>query len=184
MRAGGRLRVAAGRRWGGVDVGGGRRLWVGEFGGLSSNQVGERRDVVEAVYAILKITPEGNAQLPAGRLQAQKGVPATAACVTPRPRAELPLLDVLPDVILRQVVVQWNFRMVENQQQLRLLPVNLPQHLIQFRPARLLEEQLVEVPDSSAGILVCLAASRATRALKAAECRLFVPVMTLLGMEQ
>jgi hypothetical protein len=53
---------------GGADLAGVLRLWVGELGGLSSDQVGERRDVVEALYAILKITPEGNPQLPAGRL--------------------------------------------------------------------------------------------------------------------
>ena len=40
------------------------------------------------------------------------------------------------------------------------------------------------VPDSSARVRVRWAASRATRALKAAECRFFVPVMTLFGMEQ
>src|SRR5512135_3233595 len=33
-------------------------------------------------------------------------------------------------------------------------------------------------------VLVCLAASRATLALKAAECRLRLPVMTHLGMDQ
>ena len=37
-----------------------------------------------------------------------------------------------------------------------------------------------KVPDGSARVLVCLAASRATRALKAPECRFFVSVMTLL----
>jgi hypothetical protein len=39
-------------------------------------------------------------------------------------------------------------------------------------------------PELSARVLVCLAASSATRALKAAECRFFVPVMMLLRMEQ
>ena len=45
-------------------------------------------------------------------------------------------------------------------------------------------EWIWKVPDTSARVLVCLTASRATRALKAAECRFFVSVMTLLGMEQ
>jgi hypothetical protein len=57
------------------------------------------------VYAALKITLEGNPQLPADRRQAEKGVRATAAHVIPRPRADIPLLDGLADVILRQVVV-------------------------------------------------------------------------------
>ncbi len=120
------------------------RLWVGEISGLSSDQVGQRRDVVEALYTILKITPEGNAKLPAGRLQAEEGVPAAAARITPRPRADLPLLHVLPDIVLRQIVVQRDFRVVENQEQFRLLAVNLSQQLVQFRPARFLQEQPVE----------------------------------------
>jgi len=37
---------------------------------------------------------------------------------------------------------------------------------------------------SSAAVLVCLAASRATFALKAAGCRFLVPAMIHLGMEQ
>src|SRR5262245_24688916 len=41
-----------------------------------------------------------------------------------------------------------------------------------------------KVPDNSARVRVCLAASRATRALKAAECRLRVPLMMRLGMDQ
>ena len=47
-----------------------------DFRGLSSNQVGQWRDLVQVVYAILKISPEGHTQLSAGRLQAEEGVPA------------------------------------------------------------------------------------------------------------
>src|SRR5262249_39762195 len=39
-------------------------------------------------------------------------------------------------------------------------------------------------PDSSARVRVCLATSTANRAMKAAEDRLHVPLMTLLGMNQ
>ena len=53
-----------------------------------------------------------------------------------------------------------------------------------FFPLLIWTEWTWNVPDSSARVLVYVAASRATRALKAAECRFVVPVMTLLGMEQ
>jgi len=91
-------------------------LRVGEFGSLSFYQVGQGRDFVETAYSIPKKTPEGHTELPTGRLQAEKGIPAASARVASRPRADLPLLDVLPDIVLRQVVVQRNFRVLENQQ--------------------------------------------------------------------
>lgn len=40
------------------------------FGGLSPDQVGQGRNGVQALYAILKIPSDGETQLPAGRLQA------------------------------------------------------------------------------------------------------------------
>src|SRR5450631_177817 len=130
-----------------MRVGGSRRVRLCSRGfcSPSSNQFSQGRDIVETPYSILKITPEGYAELPTGRLQAEKRIPAAPAQVASRPRADLPLLDVLPDVILRQVVVQRNLRMFENQQQLRLLAVNLLQFLIQLRPTRLLQKQSVEV---------------------------------------
>ena len=42
------------------------------------HEVGQSEDVVPSVYAILKIVPEGNAQLPTGLLQAEKSIAATA----------------------------------------------------------------------------------------------------------
>ena len=49
-----------------------RGLRVGGFGCLSSDHVGQGRDLVQSPYAIPKITPEGHTQFPAGCLQAEK----------------------------------------------------------------------------------------------------------------
>src|ERR1700693_441863 len=62
------------------------RLCAGGFRGLASNQIGQVRDLVETPYAIPKITPEGHAELPTGRLQAEKSIPAAPARVAPRSR--------------------------------------------------------------------------------------------------
>jgi hypothetical protein len=75
-------------------------LRVGGFDSLSSDQVGQVRDLVQTPYAIPKIPPEGHTQLPAGCLQAEKSIPATPARVAPRPSADFSLLHVLPDVVL------------------------------------------------------------------------------------
>ena len=113
--------------------------------GLESDQVCEGRNLAEVLDAILKILPKRLAQLAAGRLQAEKGVARTTTCVAPRARADLPLLHVLPDVVLRQIVVQRNLRAGQDQQQLITFAVNLLQRQVQSWPAGLLSEQPVEV---------------------------------------
>ncbi len=90
--------------------GGGRRSGGLGFGGLATDQVGQGRDVVQALNAVTQVAPEGHGQRAAGRFQAEKRVPAAAARVASRSRADLPLLHVLADVVLRQVVVQRDLR--------------------------------------------------------------------------
>ncbi len=82
---------------------------------------------MRAAYAILKIAEEGDAQFPAGLLQADKGIAATPAHVTPRTGTDLAFLRPLPDVALREIVVQRNLRPLQNQQEVGALRVNPPQ---------------------------------------------------------
>src|SRR4030042_993739 len=85
------------------------------LGGLP-NEVGQSEDVVPSAYAILKVPPERNAQLPAGLLQADKSIAATAAQLAPRAGADLPLLRPFSDIVLREVVVQRDFGTVQHSQ--------------------------------------------------------------------
>jgi len=78
--------------------------------GRLPHQLGQGKDFMRSAYAILKVPPKGYAQLPAGLLQADKGVAATPAQFAARAGADLPLLRPLPNVALREIVVQRDFR--------------------------------------------------------------------------
>jgi hypothetical protein len=95
--------------------------------------------------SIPQIAPERNPQLATRLLQTQKRVTAATTEGTSSARADFPLLHVLANVILRQVVVQRNFRVFENQQQMLFLGVNRPESFIELRPARGLGEESVEL---------------------------------------
>ena len=86
--------------------------------GRSPHEVRQGKDFMHSAYAIPKILPEGNAQLSTSLLQADKGVAATPAQLAPRAGADLPLLRPFPNVALREIVVQWNLRPVQNQQEI------------------------------------------------------------------
>ena len=83
---------------------------------LLADQIRQPRDFIQASYAILEILPEVDSQPPARLLQARKGVPRTPTRVTPRAAADLPLLDVVLDVPLAEVVVQRHLGALEHQQ--------------------------------------------------------------------
>ena len=70
------------------------------------HQLRQGKDFMRSAYSILKIPPEGYAQLPAGLLQADKGVATAPAQFAPRAGADLPSLRPLSNVALREVVVQ------------------------------------------------------------------------------
>jgi hypothetical protein len=59
--------------------------------GRPPNQLRQSNDFRRFAYAILEILPEGYAQLPAGLLQADKGVAAAPAQLASRAGADLPL---------------------------------------------------------------------------------------------
>src|SRR3989339_1684850 len=114
--------------------------------GRLPHEVGQGEDVMHAAYAILKVLPEGHAQLPAGLLQADEGVAATPAQFAPRAGADLPLLRPLPNVAFRKIVVQRKLRTLQDQQQIIPLLVDPPQGLVQIDKARPPSEQPLEVP--------------------------------------
>src|SRR4030042_650899 len=91
--------------------------------GRLPRQVRQGEDFMQSAYAILKVPPERYAQLPASLLQANKGVAATPAQLAPRAGADLPLLRPLPNVALREIVVQRNLRALQDQQQIVALLV-------------------------------------------------------------
>src|ERR1017187_4569030 len=103
--------------------------------GRLPHQFRQGKDFTRSAYAILKIPPEGYAQLPACLLQTDKGVAAAPAQFAPRAGADLPPLRPLPNVALREVVVQRNLGPLQNQQQVAPLRVNSPQGLVQVRKA-------------------------------------------------
>jgi len=114
--------------------------------GCMPHEVRQSEDFVLSAYAIPKIPPEGYAQLSTSLLQADKRVAAAPAQFAPRAGANLPLLRPLPDVVLREVVVQRNLRPLQDQQEIIPLLVNPPQGLVQIRKAGPPPEQPVEVP--------------------------------------
>ena len=110
------------------------------------HEVRQGKDFMHSAYAILKIPPEGYAQLPASLLQADKGVAASPAQFAPRAGADLPLLRPFPNVALREIVVQRNLRPLQNQQEIVPLFVNPPQRFVQIRKAGSPPKQPVKIP--------------------------------------
>ena len=60
--------------------------------GRLPHQLWQGKDFMRSAYAVLKIPPEGHAQLPAGLLQADKGVAARRPELAPRAGADLRFL--------------------------------------------------------------------------------------------
>src|SRR3954468_7356477 len=91
------------------------------------------RDLTHAAHAILKILPEVDSQPSARLLQARKGVPCTPTQLTAGAAADLPLLHIVPDVALAQVVVQRHLRTLQDHQQLRTIRRHPFQHPVDRR---------------------------------------------------
>src|SRR4051812_14049713 len=70
----------------------------------------------QATHAILEILPEVDSQPSARLLQARERVPRTSSRLTAGAAADLPLLHVVPDVPLAQVVVQRHPRPLQHPQ--------------------------------------------------------------------
>src|SRR5271156_5139868 len=68
--------------------------------GLLADLIRQSRDLTEAAHPILKILPEVDSQPPARLLQARERVSCLPTQITPGAAADLPLLDVVPDVPL------------------------------------------------------------------------------------
>src|SRR5450759_3593214 len=73
---------------------------------LPANLSRQSRDLTQTSNAILKIRPEIDSQSPARLLQARKRVSRLTSQRAPSAPADLPLLHVVADVPLAQVVVQ------------------------------------------------------------------------------
>src|SRR3954447_20231010 len=73
---------------------------------LLADLIRQPRDLTQAAHAILKILPEGPSQPPGRLLQTRKRGTRTSPQLSAGAAADLPLLHVIPDVPLAQVVVQ------------------------------------------------------------------------------
>ncbi len=74
--------------------------------------------------SVPNIGPERDAKLSTSLLQTQKRVATATAKLASSSCADVSLLRVFADVIFRQVVVQRNFRAIENHEQMLSLGVN------------------------------------------------------------
>ena len=114
--------------------------------GRLPHEVRQVKDCMHSAYAILKILPEGYAQLPAGLLQADKSIAAASARFAPRTGADLSPLRPFSNVAFREIVVQRNLRAIQHQQEISPLLVNPSQRFVQLRKAGPPPEQAVEIP--------------------------------------
>src|SRR6266536_6559127 len=92
-----------------------------ELRGPGGDEVSEGRDLVGVGEAVTQIGGEVKAELADGSGQGHEGVPGGGARRTARAEADVTLADALAGAELGRVVVEWQLRMVEHQQQLRFL---------------------------------------------------------------
>ena len=112
---------------------------------MLADLIRQPRDLTQAAHPILKILPEVDSQPPARLLQARKRVPCTSPQLTAGAAADLPLLHVIPDVPLAQVVVQWHLRPLQHQQQLRSIRRHPFQHPVDRGIVGPLRHQVVKL---------------------------------------
>ena len=93
-----------------------------QFGDLwalsgSTNELGERGNLLGTREAVLQIRPERETQFATGFLHTDKGVAGAASQLTPGARTEFAFLDGIANRARAAVVVQRHFRPVQHQHQ-------------------------------------------------------------------